>query len=664
MIGWLSVVLSLAGACGGLDDRAPGVVETALPATASNPSDSAGTGGTRPGGASDEGAADPDSPLLLPESRVHVGGVGIGETVTRPVQVVNRSSEPVGVRAELWTGEEDGFSIDGGCDAALEPGERCELGVSFSATAPGERMGTVLLTTHRGETVTLELVGEGLAPGSLVASESSFIFGELEVGVGTASHRFVVRNGGGTATGPLQIVLLAEGEFLLEHDCPESLGPGASCNLDATFAPTTAGPRNGFITISEGGVRLPSLGMHGVGLARVTVTTVGQGRVSAEGLACDGDTCSGLYYPAVTLQAEPTSGWFFTGFAPARCGANSRCVVRVDGGPIPIALTANFREMRENLIFGSAERYPANLGGLAAYDATCNGLASAAGINDAAGSAFIAAMSDGTESLRERLGAARGWVTMDGLPFADSVEALFEDEQVLNTVVHNELGASASFRWMTGTEADGSSSDAHCEGWTSLIGETRTGTVAGGPRVWLANERSPCSTIYSILCMGRTRSVPVAVDVAVGKQIWETRTPYLPGSMTPDQKCQGERPAGVAQGVAFVSYTSRPASSVLDPEATYVRPDGVVIGTGAVLATGAIRTGPWLNADGLPGEPGDRIWTGAVSATSVADSNCEDWTTGSMSVVSFAGPQGVSSPLFTSGAVPCSEAHRIYCVEP
>lgn len=254
---------------------------------------------------------------------------------------------------------------------------------------------------------------------------------------------------------------------------------------------------------------------------------------------------------------------------------------------------------------------------------------------------------------------------MDGLPFADSLETLFDDGFMLNTVAHDELGGGAG-SWMTGTRADGSSSDAHCNGWTSLTGEMNVGLAAGGPKIWLAANRRGCDeTSFRILCMGRTRSVSVAVQVSSGKRIWETRTPYLPGSMTPDQKCQSERPAGVARGVAFISYTDRPASSVLDPEATYVRVDGIAIGTGARLATQSIRTGPWLNADGLLGEPEDQIWTGALRVGDAADStrNCEDWTTSSSAVLSFAGPHGRSF-LFTSGAVPCSEAHRLYCVEP
>jgi hypothetical protein len=220
---------------------------------------------------------------------------------------------------------------------------------------------------------------------------------------------------------------------------------------------------------------------------------------------------------------------------------------------------------------------------------------------------------------------------------------------------------------MTGTEVDGSSSDAHCNGWTSGSGEASIGSSYGGPALWLAEARRTCGASYRILCMGRTRSVPVAVEVSSGKRVWQTRTPYLPGSMTPDQKCQSERPAGVATGVALVSYTNRPASAALDPEATYVRVDGIAVGTGASLATQSTRTGAWLDADGLIGAPRDLIWTGATRPTDVvADSerNCEDWTTSSMALLALPSPHGRSYLFGSAGTVPCSEAHRLYCVEP
>jgi hypothetical protein len=80
-----------------------------------------------------------------------------------------------------------------------------------------------------------------------------------------------------------------------------------------------------------------------------------------------------------------------------------------------------------------------------------------------------------------------------------------------------------------------------------------------------------------------------------GKRIWVTNSAFVPGSMSPDQKCQSERPLGVTAGVALLAYTDRPASAVLDLAASYVQPDGQLVGTGAELLAVGAGTGEQVN---------------------------------------------------------------------
>lgn len=358
---------------------------------------------------------EPGPTLLVPLSSVRLGGVGIGETTTHAIEIANLGVESTAVRAEVWSGEELGLSVDTGCDVTLGPGDSCELGVSFTATSPGERRGTVLVSTPRDETATFDVIAEGVTPGSLVVSETAFFFEGLEAGVGTARHRFVLRNDGVAPASSLQIALPAETSGLsVEHDCPGVLGGGAACNLDATFAPKVVGALDAFITVAAGDARL-FLSMYGRGLSRVTVTVSGEGQVSAEGLSCEGGVCSGLYYPTVPLRASARngSGWFFSGWeGPAAQACRLRRICDFPVQSATHALEATFEPTEHNIIFLSRRDAPSNLGGLPAYDARCNALATDAGINDANGAAYVAAMSDGATSLRERLGSARGWITL------------------------------------------------------------------------------------------------------------------------------------------------------------------------------------------------------------------------------------------------------------
>ena len=82
-------------------------------------------------------------------------------------------------------------------------------------------------------------------------------------------------------------------------------------------------------------------------------------------------------------------------------------------------VTARFAPQTNNTVFVSSEVVPANLGGLDPYDAKCNELATAAGLNNAEGNAYKAWMSTSSASARDRIGSARGFARVDGRPFMD-----------------------------------------------------------------------------------------------------------------------------------------------------------------------------------------------------------------------------------------------------
>jgi hypothetical protein len=340
-------------------------------------------------------------------------------------------------------------------------------------------------------------------------------------------------------------------------------------------------------------------------------------------------------------------------------------------------LTANFAPMVNNLIFVSSKAYPPTLGGVVAYDAECNALASAAGINDAAGSAYIALMSDFGDDARpigdilERIDAARGWVRKDGLPVADDAAGLVGPAKYYPPNL-TEQGVAPGYRGLgslawTGLGIDRDGSD-HCVRWT----EARLGSLAttgsSGSLRWAAEAVSPCDTqILPVYCLGTTKQQPlVATPVFDGKRVWLTSTRYAPGSSTPDQKCQAERPATVAQAAAFIAYSGRVASAVIDPGAMYVLSDGRPVGTGAQLLAGQVVLGPWLLADGAPVGIFDSAWVGAGEARTTAgtlDTTCQDWTTDDPASSGLA--EGTGHPQMGSNGAPypCNNANLLYCVE-
>jgi hypothetical protein len=148
------------------------------------------------------------------------------------------------------------FALRSECGERLMSGATCELDVRFTPTALGAWQNHMLVRTDRGETATVELAGEALGPPHLVSAETSFSFEPLPVGR-SAVHRWVVTNDGPVATSLIGVRFLASvgivppaSDYRYVYDCADGLAPGASCNVDITFAPTRIGNQSGRFNLS------------------------------------------------------------------------------------------------------------------------------------------------------------------------------------------------------------------------------------------------------------------------------------------------------------------------------------------------------------------------------------------------------------------------------
>ena len=138
------------------------------------------------------------------------------------------------------------------------------------------------------------------------------------------------------------------------------------------------------------------------------------------GIDCATNCVSG-FTGNVALTAKPDLGSRFAGWAGACTGTVRTCVLDLSTDR---SVMAQFVPLTNNIVFASSQSYSPSLVGTAAYDLRCNQLASAVGLNNAAGNAYIAWMSDAFSTAPARLGTARGFIRVDGLPFADDVTSL------------------------------------------------------------------------------------------------------------------------------------------------------------------------------------------------------------------------------------------------
>jgi hypothetical protein len=156
------------------------------------------------------------------------------------------------------------FTVVNGCGASLAGHAACVLTVAFIPTATGTRAATLTFTdVVRSQTVAL--TGVGVAPPGVSVSPVSVGFGETGVGLASAVQVVTLTNNGGM---PLVVsgVGVSNNFTVASNTCGVTLAVSAACALQVVFAPTTAGPLTGALTITDNAAS---------GMQRVSLTGVG-----------------------------------------------------------------------------------------------------------------------------------------------------------------------------------------------------------------------------------------------------------------------------------------------------------------------------------------------------------------------------------------------------
>jgi hypothetical protein len=515
----------------------------------------------------------------------------------------------------------------------------------------------------------------------LAISPPTVDFGVVTVG-DTGSGSVTVTNVGDLETGLLDVSLAGAdaGEFAQgSGDCQgRSLASHETCSVQLVFRPTSNGAKNANIVAAASPAATASAVLTGSGRVMVNLRVDlvsggnGPGVVASTpvgincGSSCSADSAMGSTV-SLSVSLVNGAGVIFAGWSGDGCSGPARtCSLTMDHSR---AVTATFADVSANVVFATSVKLSANLGGFAPYDAKCNQLASAAGLNDPDGSAYVAWLSDDTTSARTRLGsAARGFVRVDGLPVADDQTSLFGSNRVFNAIRLDEWGNDRGETIvMTGTwETGEASGNWNCAGWTSTSGEVRIGSTAGGPWYWTDWGSGACFVQFPVVCFMTRRSVPVAISPSAGKRIFLDGTTWVPGGGTSaaDARCESGKPPGTGAVRALLATTTTPASAVLNLDAAYVRPDGQIVGTGRDLVAGTLVSGAWQYGSGtyFP----RAAWTGATSLDVVGtpDSTCHDWT--SSQGAPMEGASGMAGPSFWKSSISsnCSDWNTMfYCVE-
>lgn len=179
-------------------------------------------------------------------------GPGFVNLVSSPgrVTVTNAGTGPLHIASIASEGD---FGYSGcGFPATLLPGESCALWVTFRPLAEGSAEGRIqVFSDAPGSPHRIDLSGTGILALSpqVELTPPAHDFGTLRVGDEDVAPMRLANVG----NMPLAIsaITTTGASFSQANSCPASLAPGAACDIEVTYAPSTSGAHSGQLRIDS-----------------------------------------------------------------------------------------------------------------------------------------------------------------------------------------------------------------------------------------------------------------------------------------------------------------------------------------------------------------------------------------------------------------------------
>jgi hypothetical protein len=322
-----------------------------------------------------------------------------------------------------------------------------------------------------------------------------------------------------------------------------------------------------------------------------------------------------------------------------------------------------------NYVFVTSQAYPTNLG-LPAYDAICNAHASAAGLPGP----YAAWLSTKATPAWSRFTGARGFIRVDGRPFADTLApgapvyfppSLDEFGHLRNKFVRLA---------MTGTDNYGNTdAQANCSDWTVAgnvplkLGDPMTGTAT-----WTGWAGSACVVPWLLYCIGTGLDRPLQLERSAGRIAFVSYEAFPAGGGigAADSLCGREaRDAGLGGSFkALLAVTGASATGRFDLHGPrWVRPDGVpVVEKASDLAGGNLLAPIDQYASGAYDLQFNFVWAGARSQSQAGTDGdtCSSWTSAASTLRSTAASDVTTEAnWFGGGDIPCQYWGRVICLQ-
>jgi hypothetical protein len=237
------------------------------------------------------------------------------------------------------------FAQSNNCGTSLAANASCTINVTLNPSAVGTR--TASLTVVDGAaTRNIPLTGTAVAQAALLNPANAMVFDAQSVGMVSAIQAVTLTN---TGSGPLpvtRVTISTSGEsnqFAQTNDCGTTLARGASCTINVTFVPTTAGSKLERLTVKYAG-GMQTVTLRGTAAAPASTLTPGMPIVfgnqligtgsGAVALTLSNDGVIPLSISGITIGAWGQQGQFAqTNTCGTSLAAGASCTISVSFTP-------------------------------------------------------------------------------------------------------------------------------------------------------------------------------------------------------------------------------------------------------------------------------------------------------------------------------------------
>lgn len=197
------------------------------------------------------------STVRLTPANLNFGNVTLGSAPSLPVSVANLAGTTLTIFSIVKTGSST-FGETHTCTSSLPPYTGCGFTVTFTPTGAGTFTGQITITDNGiGNPHVISLTGSGVGPTGPIASFSptSLSFPNTAVGGSSSPQTVTLTNTGGS---PMTITSVALGgtaptNYGISDTCVAAspLAASASCTVDVTFSPLSAGILNAALNFTD-----------------------------------------------------------------------------------------------------------------------------------------------------------------------------------------------------------------------------------------------------------------------------------------------------------------------------------------------------------------------------------------------------------------------------